>query len=109
MTYVDWNPLPTDKNMGIWRDVYLTTSGPVTLRHPQVVTKLDLPSTDRAHLTVNVELHNLSNKAVSGTLHSAIKQLHFSKPVQLAAGEARTVSLTPEEIPGLNVSNPKLW
>ena len=34
ITFVDWNPAPPDKNMGLWREVYLTTSGPVALRYP---------------------------------------------------------------------------
>ena len=36
ITFVDWNPMPPDKDMGLVRDVYLLTSGPVALRHPQV-------------------------------------------------------------------------
>ncbi len=28
ITFVDWNPAPPDKNMGLWRDVYLTTQWP---------------------------------------------------------------------------------
>ena len=43
ITFVDWNPAPPDKNMGLWREVYLTTSGPVALRYPTVVSKLNLP------------------------------------------------------------------
>ena len=38
---MDWNPTPPDKNMGLWREVYLTTSGPVAVRYPQVVTHFD--------------------------------------------------------------------
>ena len=34
ITWVDWNPSPPDKNMGLWRDVCLTASGPVALRAP---------------------------------------------------------------------------
>ena len=34
ITFVDWNPAPPDKNMGLWRDVYLTAGGPVALRYP---------------------------------------------------------------------------
>ena len=26
ITFVDWNPMPPDKDMGLWREVYLTTS-----------------------------------------------------------------------------------
>ena len=33
ITWVDWNPMPPDKNMGLWRDVYLTATGPVALRY----------------------------------------------------------------------------
>ena len=36
-------PAPPDKNMGLWREVYLTTSGPVALRYPTVVSKFNLP------------------------------------------------------------------
>ena len=37
--WVDWNPMPPDKNMGLWGPVYLTHSGPLALRHPQVVSR----------------------------------------------------------------------
>ena len=30
ITWVDWNPTPPDKNMGIWKEVFLTQSGPVS-------------------------------------------------------------------------------
>ena len=30
--WVDWNPTPADKNMGLWGDVYLTDSGPARAR-----------------------------------------------------------------------------
>ena len=43
ITFVDWNPAPPDKNMGLWRDVYVTTSGPVALRYPTVVSKVNPP------------------------------------------------------------------
>src|SRR4051812_41287097 len=29
ITWVDWNPMPPDKVMGLWRDVSLTLTGPV--------------------------------------------------------------------------------
>ncbi len=29
LNWVDWNPMPPDKNMGLWRDVYVTVTGPV--------------------------------------------------------------------------------
>jgi exo-1,4-beta-D-glucosaminidase len=30
ITFVDWNPMPPDKNMGLWRGAFITTSGPVS-------------------------------------------------------------------------------
>ncbi len=48
ITLVDWAPMPPDKEMGIWRDVHITATGPVALRYPAVLTKLNLPSATEA-------------------------------------------------------------
>ena len=71
ITFVDWNPAPPDKNMGLWREVYLTTSGPVALRYPTVVSKLNLPASDNAQLTVTAQVKNGTNQPVKGTLKGA--------------------------------------
>src|SRR5258706_5256453 len=68
ITFVDWNPAPPDKNMGLWRDVYLRASGPVALRYPAVVSKVDSPSKKPAHLTVTALLKNGTDNPVKGTL-----------------------------------------
>ena len=52
ISWVDWNPTPPDRGMGIWYDVTLSASGPVAIDHPFVKTKLNLPSTDQAKLSV---------------------------------------------------------
>ena len=110
INFVDWNPTPPDKNMGLWREVYVTTSGPVTVRYPQVVTHLPANSIDTAQLTVNADLDNLSDKPVEGTLVAELAPGETLKqPVKLEAREAKTVSFTPEHFPALAVKNPKLW
>jgi exo-1,4-beta-D-glucosaminidase len=109
LTWVDWNPTPPDKMMGLWHDVYLTTSGPVSLRFPQVITKLDESSLASAHLTVNAELHNATNSPVEGTLKGSIEKIQFSKNVHLEPNETKVVQFTPEEFQQLNVQNPRLW
>jgi exo-1,4-beta-D-glucosaminidase len=109
LTWVDWNPAPPDKNMGLWHDVYVTTSGPVALRYPQVITRLDLPSLETAHLTVSAELRNTSGRAVRGALNGRIEGIQFSQPVSLAANETRLVTFTPEQFRPLNISRPRLW
>ena len=85
ITFVDWNPAPPDKNMGLWREVYLTTSGPVALRYPTVVSKLNLPEDNSARLTVTAQVKNGSNHAVKGKLKGQIENVAFEQPVELAA------------------------
>ena len=108
-TWVDWNPMPPDKNMGIFRDVYLTSSGPITLRYPQVITHFDLPSLEIAHLTVNAEVHNATDAEVEGILKSNIEGIRFSQTVKLGPNETKSVTFTPERFPQLNLSHPRVW
>ena len=116
ITFVDWNPSPPDKNMGLWREVYLTASGPVALRYPAVLSKVDSPAGDAsaraAHLTVTAQLKNASDHPVKGTLKGRIgdtENIEFAQPVELAAGESKDVVFSPDRYPQLNLSNPRLW
>jgi exo-1,4-beta-D-glucosaminidase len=110
INFVDWNPTPPDKNMGLWGDVYLTTSGPVTVRYPQVITHFPADSTETAQLTVNVDVKNLTDNPVEGTLIAELAPGQtFKQSVKLDANEARTLSFTPDKFPALTVKDPKLW
>jgi len=109
ITFVDWNPAPPDKNMGLWREVYLTTSGPVALRNPAVISKVNSPDNNAAHLTVIAQVKNASEQPISGTLKGLIENIEFAQPVQLAARESKDVVFSPAEFPQLNLSNPRLW
>jgi exo-1,4-beta-D-glucosaminidase len=108
ITFVDWNPLPPDKDMGIWRDVYIAATGPVAVRFPAVFTKLP-PGNDRADLTVRCEVRNATSHAVDGVLHGKIEGVEFSQPVRLGAHEARTIHFAPEQYPQLKFAKPRLW
>jgi exo-1,4-beta-D-glucosaminidase len=109
ITFVDWNPAPPDKNMGLFRSVDISTSGPVALRYPAVVSKVDSPANDKAHLTVSARLKNGANHPVKGTLKGTIEKANFTQEVELAAGESKDVTFTPEQFPQLNIDNPRLW
>ncbi len=109
ITFVDWNPAPPDRNMGLWRDVEITTSGPVTLRYPAVVSKLDSPANDQAQLTVTALLKNATHHPVKGTLKGRIEKAEFSQEVDLGAGESKDVTFRPEQFPLLNINRPRLW
>ena len=109
ITFVDWNPAPPDKNMGLWREVYLTASGPAALRHPAVLSKVDSPANSSAHLTVTAQVKNASDHPVKATLKGKIENIEFAQPVELGAGESKDVVFSPDRYPQLNLSNPRLW
>jgi exo-1,4-beta-D-glucosaminidase len=109
INWVDWNPTPPDKNMGLWGDVYLTTTGPVALHDPQVIPKLDLPALDTARLTVSTDLQNPGSQPVQATLTGKIEGIEFQKTVALAAQETKRVTFAPDEFPQLVLHNPLLW
>jgi exo-1,4-beta-D-glucosaminidase len=109
ITFVDWNPAPPDKNMGLWRDVYLRASGPVALQYPAVVSKVDSPANNAAHLTVTALLKNGTDQPLKGTLKGKIEKVEFSQQVELAAGESKDVTLDPNNFSQLNFSDPRLW
>jgi len=109
ITFVDWNPAPPDKNMGLWREVYLTTSGPVALRYPAVVSKLNPPANDSARLTVTAQVKNGTNQPVKGNLKGQIENVTFEQEVELAPNESKDVTFSPDKSPDLVFSNPRLW
>ena len=109
ITFVDWNPSPPDKNMGLWREVYLRASGPVAVRYPAVISKLNSPANDTAHLTVTAQLKNGTNQPVNGKLKGEIEGVAFEQSVALAANEVKDITFSPQQFPQLIFSNPRLW
>lgn len=107
--FVDWNPRPADESMGIFRPVWLRYSDAVTLKNPAIRSKVDTVDLDEAWLTVEATLCNNSDKAVKGELRGKFEGGKFSYPVELAAGETKTVKVTSEEAKKLHVKNPRLW
>jgi exo-1,4-beta-D-glucosaminidase len=107
--WVDWNPMPPDKNMGLWGPVYLTHSGPLALRHPLVSSRLDLTSLNSADLTVAVEVWNTTEQPVKGSLRGAIEAVRFARDVALGPRQRITVRFTPAEVAGLRLESPRVW
>lgn len=109
INWVDWNPTPPDKDMGLWRPVYLTTSGPVALRHPYVLAKLNAPTYDEANLTVIADLWNATDAPQTALVRGTVAGIAFSRQVSLAAAERQTVRITPDDVPALRMRSPRLW
>jgi exo-1,4-beta-D-glucosaminidase len=108
ITWVDWNPTPADKNMGLFKPVFLTRSGPVALRRPQVTSDLD-PSLKSAALTVTAELRNSTSRPVKGLLQADWEGRSVRQTVELGPQESRRVELLPQQHPQLRMRNPRLW
>ena len=108
ITWVDWNPTPPDKNMGLWKEVFLSTSGDVTVRNPYVASRLGDGYTT-ATLTASADLHNVANRPVQGTMKYEMEGVQLSQPVTLQPGETKTVRFTPEQFAELHLAHARLW
>ncbi|MEO6876963.1 MAG: sugar-binding domain-containing protein, partial [Gemmatimonadaceae bacterium] len=108
-TWVDWNPSPPDKNMGLWQPAYLAASGDVVVRYPAVASTVDTATLSSAELTVSADVKNLTSRSVTGTLRGRIGRVAFSRPVTLAPGDSALVHFTPDSFPQLRLKDPRLW
>jgi exo-1,4-beta-D-glucosaminidase len=108
ITWVDWNPTPPDKDMGIWREVFLSETGAVSLRQPYVASKLSADYKS-ATLTISAVLTNTTDHPVKSSLQVNLAGTQLSQPVELAAKESKTVRLTPDQFSQLKLAQPHLW
>ncbi|MCP4658993.1 MAG: glycoside hydrolase family 2, partial [bacterium] len=108
--FVDWNPAPPDRNMGLWRGVKLRLTGDVALDDVFVRSDLDLETLARASLTVSARVVNHSDQpvtaAVTGTIDDVVEIGH---EVVLQPREERELVLSPAEFPQLALDQPRLW
>ena len=109
INWVDWNPCPPDKDMGLWGAVNLVATGAVTVRSPQAVTHFPENSLASADLTIYAELHNATDHAVKGIAAGSAAGVRFEQPVELAPNEDRTIVFSPQQFPQLLIHDPKLW
>jgi len=105
----DWIPTIRGRNTGIWNDVYLNVTGPVSIENPFVSTRLPLPDTSYADISFEITLQNHDTNKIDGTLYGSFGELAFKEPVHLEPMETRIVKLNPENHPELSLKNPKLW
>jgi hypothetical protein len=104
----DWIPGIRDRNTGLWQDVQLQSTGAIRLLDPHVITRLPLPKTDEADISVEVAVENHHSTPTSATIEARFAGVTVKKSVTLAPGVAQ-ISLTPSEFPQLHVHQPRLW
>lgn len=104
----DWIPGVRDRATGLWQDVTLKATGAVRVGDVQVVTKLPLPDTTRADVSVSVPLSNDTPRPVAGLLEVAFEGVTVRKRVTVESGGTE-LRLTPDEFAQLNLKQPRLW
>jgi len=104
----DWIPGIRDRNTGIWQDVTLSATGRVRLLDPQVVTRLPLPSTDSAEVSITVPVESSHIAPVEIAVTAKFEGVSISKTTSVAPGRSE-VRFTAAEFPQLKVANPRLW
>lgn len=109
MGFVDWAPIPPDKNMGIWREVKLEINKKIGIHHSFVNPTFKKSSLDASSLVISTEITNFSNKPQDAVIKGEIDKITFSKKFHLAANETRKIFFNSSEFPQLVINKPKLW
>jgi exo-1,4-beta-D-glucosaminidase len=107
--FVDWNPWPRDRNMGIFREVFLEINEGIRIRSPFVYSKVDAAKKNAADLFIQTEVINTSEKQVEGILRVDYEVGIAEKRISLKAGETLSCLFNPGEFKQLSVKNVELW
>lgn len=108
--FVDWNPYSPDNGTGIWRDINIRQTGPVSMGPLSIAVDAPLPIGEKdATVTIRAKTTNLEKSSVklaakatvSGPSGSAVGTQ--DQTVKLAAGESKYVEFKQ------TVKDPKVW
>ncbi|OGM46447.1 glycosyl hydrolase [Aspergillus bombycis] len=108
--FVDWNPYPPDNGTGVWRDVELKQTGPVSMSSPRILTDFTGLHTENVTATIKVDVENHEDHIVSGAVHGTVQTkdnasqaVAFSKEFKLEPHRNATISVN------VLLKNPKIW
>ena len=107
--FVDWNPHPIDRNMGIFREVFLEINDGIKIRSPFVYSRVNTETLKDADLYIQSEVINSGSEVVKGTVRADYGLGVVEKKVEIKPGETLTCSFSPDEFPQLSVKNVNLW
>ncbi|PTY06335.1 glycoside hydrolase family 2 [Opitutaceae bacterium EW11] len=105
----DWIPGIRDRCTGIWQDVVLHVSDGPVIGDVQVITDLPLPETNRADVTIALEVANRSETESRITVRGEFEGVSFEHAVTLPAKQTTQIRFAPAEFPQLHVKQPRLW
>jgi len=115
ITFADWNPMPPDKNTGIWQEVLIESSFGVWIENSIVNSILETTEHDYAILNVNLELSNTKINDVKGQVLGTIRDandkvvLQFAKEVEIKAKSRQHLLIEDERGKIFKIIYPKLW
>ena len=107
--FCDWNPIPSDRSMGIFRDVSLEVNQGIKIRSPFVYSKVDTVTKKAADLFIQAEIVNNTDKPETGILRIDYELGKVEKKVTIPAHDTLSYRFKPEEYRQLSVSNVQLW
>lgn len=97
----DWMPSVHDRNIGIWNDVYFSTSGTVTVTDPVVRTVLN--DDGSADVLVGATLVNHCDCALASVWNASLGDKLISRRCLLPAGGSAGIDET------IHIDSPRLW
>jgi hypothetical protein len=105
----DWMPYIPGLNAGITDDVYLSTSGALTIQDPWIRTQL--PTNASAFLTVALDVKNNTTEQHTAVVKGVINpgNIVFEEKINVGANSTTQVTLDKRHFSQLVVHNPKLW
>jgi exo-1,4-beta-D-glucosaminidase len=106
--FVDWNPQPQDRSMGLFREVKLKRTGLISVDRVFVKSRL-FEDLKMASLTISAELTNFSDREVKTEIKMDLAGFQIDKIVQLKGNESRKVEFLPGEFEFLKIKHPRLW
>jgi exo-1,4-beta-D-glucosaminidase len=108
--FVDWNPLPPDRNMGLWRPVRLKLTEGVSLDNVFARSEFDVENPVEAFVAVSATLRNHTDRQVKARVRARIADGSRAEAVYvLGAREEKDIELTPEQFAELRIEDPRLW
>lgn len=107
--FVDWNPAPPDRNMGIWRAVELIVTGNSRIMNPVIRTKFNDPKAISVDVEVEATLVNLTSDSLPVEFRFRQDSIYVNTKLVLKPREKRLMVLTSQDFPQLSFYRPALW
>ena len=109
----DWQPSIRDRDMGITDDVYISATESIELENLYVTSKLPLPDTTSASLTISADLINHSNLAKTGkikaTVTIGVDDISLEQAFSINPNDTLHILWNKENMSKLLIQNPRLW